>query len=316
MKYKFNEKGAHIARMQKRLLRAGYCLSLYGADSHLGDETWDALQLYASDRQLRWGPQVPEHVTADLMSGDDVTVTSIPLHLNLADDSALKGVRFVDVRPEAGIVHPKSRIINGHTVRRNPSAVTGITIHQMAVDMQPSRRLLREADGDWALAFARRSQKVACHVTVAPGVFCATNPLDWYMNHGNRLNRPTVGMEVSGLFSGLLDDPDTPPREDLMTTWKGEPMEITNELIDAGRAALRWIVVEGRAAGMPIKNIYAHRQSNGKKPGDPGEGLWRVLVTEYAVPVLGLRPVYDYTIGSGRPIPKEWDEENGVGTYR
>jgi hypothetical protein len=152
-------------------------------------------------------------------------------------------------------------------------------------------------------------------VTVAPNVFCATNPLDWYMYHGNRLNGPTLGLEVSGLYSGLLDDPMTAPREDLRTTWKGEPMEITPEIVAAGRAALRWMVEEGRRAGMPIQNVYAHRQSHGGKPGDPGEGLWRALVVEYAVPVLGLKPDYGFTVDEGRPIPKAWDE-HGVGVYR
>jgi hypothetical protein len=244
-----------------------------------------------------------------------VTATDIPTRIDFGEDLSLKDVRFVDLRGEAGTVHPKSRTVGGRTVRRNPAAVNGITIHQMAVDMQPSKRLIREADGDWALAFARRSQKVACHVTAAPNVFCATNPLDWYMHHGNRLNSPTLGLEVSGLYSGLLDDPTTAPREDLLTTWKNEPMEITAEVVAGARAALRWMVEEGRRQGMPIQYVYAHRQSNGKKPGDPGEGLWIALVTEYAVPVLGLKPVYDYTIGKGRPIPKEWDE-NGVGSYR
>jgi hypothetical protein len=213
--------------------------------------------------------------------------------------------------------------MGGRTVRRNPSAIKGITIHQMAVDMQPGKADVREADGDWGLAFARRSQRVPCHVTATENLFCATNPLDWYVYHGNRLNGPTLGLEVAGLFSGLLDDPDTPPREDLMTTWKGrQPMTITPGIIMAGRAALRWMVEEGRRRGMPIHFVYAHRQSHGGKPGDPGEGLWRALVLEYAVPVLGLKtePARIWEgVGKapdGRPIPKEWDEENGVGSYR
>lgn len=315
MKYRYNEKGEHVRRLQQKLKRSGYDLPQFGPDGHFGAETLDALELYARDRNLPWEFDIPADVTADLMGVDDTTQTDIPLVKTYPTDDALKDVKFVDIRQEAGDIHPKSRSQNGKTIRRNPSKVTGITLHQMAVDMQPSKRLLREADGDWALAFARRSQRVACHVTVAPGVFCATNPLDWYMYHGNRLNRPTLGLEVSGLYSGLLDDPATEPREDLKTTWKGEPMEITPELIAAGRAAIRWMVEEGRKQGMPISKIYAHRQSNKNKPGDPGEGLWRALVEDYAVPVLGLKVDYGYTIGGGRPIPKAWSD-NGVGSYR
>jgi hypothetical protein len=38
-------------------------------------------------------------------------------------------------------------------------------------------------------------------------------------------------------------------------------------------------------------------------------------VVEYAVPVLGLKPDYSFTVDKGRPIPKEWDD-HGVGKYR
>jgi len=316
MKYLFNEKGPHIKLLQQRLIRSGYKLPAYGADGHLGEETFDVLKLYARDQNLVWEPMLPEDVTSLLMERGDATSPNIPSPRIATGDAILDAVRFIDLRKDAGLSHPKSRIIGGRTVRRNHSVVYGITLHQMAIALKPSRALIREANGDRELALAMRGARVAAPICAFPGMFSCSVPLDWYMYHGNRLNRPTLGIEVSGLFSGLLDDPDTPPREDLRTTWKGEPDELTDEIIAGARAAVRFAVIEGRSEGMPIQYAYAHRQSNGKKPGDPGEGLWRAVITEYAVPVLGLEPVYGFTVDEGRPIPKEWDDLNGVGHYR
>jgi hypothetical protein len=202
----------------------------------------------------------------------------------------------------------------------------------MAVDLDPSnyyRGLAKEhplyhPNRLDELAIALRAQQgprgsktggVAAQLAAHEDFVICLTPLDWYMHHGNRLNGSTIGVEVSGLYPGLLDDPTTPPREDLKTLWGDEQTELTEGRILAARAAVRYAVVEGRQLGMPIRYIYAHRQSNGNKPGDPGEGLWRAVVTDYAVPKLGLEVRYDFTLDKGRPIPTQWDE-NGVGDYR
>lgn len=321
MTMRFGDRGPEVERLQGKLLRLGYELPRYGADGHLGDETWDALRQYAQDRRLGWAPRVPSVVADDLTLG--ATPIEVP-RLRPSDDVDLSAVRFVHIEDQAPNPHPKSRTRGGKTVRRNPQAIHGITLHQMAVELKATQYFLNKAGGDPDLAWALRAQLgprgggggVAAPVCVYDDLVACTTPLDWYMYAANRLNGSTVSIEVSGRFSGLLDNPNTAPREDLQTTWGTQPpMELTPARIRAGRAAIRYVVAQGRKEGMPIRYIYAHRQSNGKKPGDPGEGLWRALVVDYAVPALGLIPRHTFTVDAGRPIPREWDPK-GVGSYR
>jgi len=98
------------------------------------------------------------------------------------------------------------------------------------------------------------------------------------------------------------------------TTWGGEPQEVTGEIVVAGRAAIAWLVREGRKLGCPIEFVWAHRQSSASRQSDPGEELWRRIVLDWAVPVLGLKTQPGRVWGDGRPIPVEWDPD-GVGSY-
>ncbi|MCP4204260.1 MAG: hypothetical protein GY769_20275 [bacterium] len=328
---KFNDRGAVVETVQGKLLRLGYRLPRYGADGHCGDETWDALQQYARDRRLGWAPEVPQAALDDLRRGP--TMPDIPITVATTEPD-LDDVSFIHLEEHALDPHPKGLVRHGQTVRRNHAVIDGITLHQMAVELRPSAYYQQLASkppfdahddvlDEYAIALRalygpRNSKKggVAAPLVAHDDLVICTMPLDWYIYHGNRLNRPTLGIEVSGRFSGLLDDPNTPPREDLRTTWGDEPpMVLTPARIRGGRAAVRYAVEEGRKQGMPIRFVYAHRQSNGGKPGDPGEALWQALVIDYAVPVLGLVPRYDFTLDDGRPIPKQWDP-NGVGSYR
>jgi hypothetical protein len=61
---------------------------------------------------------------------------------------------------------------------------------------------------------------------------------------------------------------------------------------------------------MPIEYLYAHRQSSGQKPSDPGYEIWQQVVLEYGVSVLGLKTKNEYVVGDGKPIPKDWDENS------
>jgi hypothetical protein len=57
---------------------------------------------------------------------------------------------------------------------------------------------------------------------------------------------------------------------------------------------------------MPIQYIWAHRQSNKDRGRDPGEEIWKRVVLQYAVPVLGLEIQPEFKIGDGRTIPPHW----------
>lgn len=222
---------------------------------------------------------------------------------------------MIDLRTERVASAPKIKMAAKRPVVRDPAIVTGVCLHQTAVEYGVSAAQLRAAGGDRRLALARRALNVACHaMAFRDGFFVAAAPLRWHVNHGNGLNATTLGLEIDGRYPGRPDDPRTTPRrEDLESTWGGEPSEITPALIAAARSALRWLVETGRAEGMPIEWIWAHRQSSATRRGDPGWELWGE-VGEWGAAELGLRVDYARTVGSGRPIPVEWSPR-GVGSY-
>jgi hypothetical protein len=226
-----------------------------------------------------------------------------------AEGADLAAPRFYDLRAEQDYQYPgdrrKARLRGGEPVLRDPRDVTGVVLHQTAVEYGLSARQIRAAGGDEDLALARRGLDVACHaIAFRRGIYVATHPLRNYVNHGNGYNASTLGLEVEGNYAGLESDP-------ARTTWRGEPTELTAQTIETARAALRWLVEAGWAEGMPLRRIYAHRQSSATRRSDPGEALWKALVP-WAEETLGLEAVPGDARGDGRPIPRQWDPRGSV----
>lgn len=202
----------------------------------------------------------------------------------------------------------RKHAISGKTkrvVERDMSKVDGIVIHQTACTFGPSDNAERRH---------KRAFGVACHaLAFRDGTVVLPNPFPWMVWHGNGFNDRSLGLEVEGRLPGLMDNPATAPREDRDTTWGGEPDDVTDLLVDAARLAL-WELVNTakKDHGAVIKWIWAHRQSSGSRRSDPGEEVWRRVVLEYAVPVLGLKTEPTLVLpskktGPGRPIPRQWD---------
>lgn len=194
-----------------------------------------------------------------------------------------------------------SQVSGGRTTVREARLIKGIALHQTACVFGPSN--------DRAKAH-RRALSIPAHaVAFRDGVVAIPAPALWYLYTSNGLNAFTLGLEIEGQYPGLLDDPTTPQREDETSIWKGATPTPLDELtIETARFALKWLVDEGRALGCPIEYLYAHRQSNGQKPSDPGAGIWRAVAIDYGVKVLGLKTQPDFTCGDGRPIPRGWED--------
>lgn len=228
-------------------------------------------------------------------------------------------VERVDLSDRLGPRYPGTRGYPGATKYRRPEEVDGIVLHQTATRFPVGRYWLRKADGDERRARQLRVLRVAAHyIALRDLQVVKGRPTLAYVHHANRLNRPTLGVEVEGRFPGLEDVPETAPREDLLTTWglaKGEtPDEADRATVDAAREAVAWAYEDGRRAGCPLRYIYAHRQSNGSRRADPGEALWEAVAVDFAVAVLHLEVRPTYVLGSGRPLPAVWDPA-GVGPY-
>ena len=187
----------------------------------------------------------------------------------------------------------------GKVVIRDPKKVTGIGMHQTACVFGPA------ADPNKRY---RRALNVPCHaLAFRDGVFATAFPLEWYVYHGNELNAFSLGLEIEGHYPGCLDDPTTPIREDIRTTWGGKPTPFDDLAIETARAALKYLVEEGRKRGMPIQYVWAHRQSNGQKPSDPGFEIWKHVVLEYGCTQLGLQSEPTRAWRDVKQIPSVWE---------
>lgn len=299
----FGEKGQSIAHLQRALVERGFELPRFGIDGHLGEECWDALQRFAENEGLAWAPEVPPSVLAAL--GRPRRTTPVPI-LNDTSLEEPQTADVVDLREACEEPHPKARTVAGMTVRRPADSVDAIMIHQTAVEFGLAPYQLQAAAGDRRVALARRAQRVACHaLAFCDGFVCLPAPLRWYIHHGNGLNARSLGLEIEGNYPGVLGG----------TTVNGKTAtEVTETVVVAARHALRLLVENGRNEGCPIQFIYAHRQTSNTRRADPGEALWRSVVLEYAVPVLGLKTQPARTWGTGLPIPRAWDPD-GVGEY-
>lgn len=208
---------------------------------------------------------------------------------------------IVDLRSEQKPAGPDvkcGRIVQGRLMQRDPKTITGICVHQTAVVFGASSAAVLAAKGDRDLARHRRALGVHAHATAfQDGTGVLAYQLPSYVFHGNGLNAESIGLEIEGAYDG-----------------KADRREVPDGAVSAARELLARIVDEGRKAGMPLTHIWAHRQSSPSRRGDPGAELWRRVVLEYAVPVLGLETQPGRTWGEGRPIPREWDP-HGIGTY-
>ncbi len=219
---------------------------------------------------------------------------------------------FYDLRHEQDYLYPrgknKARTYGSTVVMRDPSTIDTICTHQAASEFGVSKRSIARSGGDVELARARRALDVACHaMTFRQGYFVAAHPLRAYVNHGNRFNATSLGVEIDGHYPGLADR--SLPNGD-------QPTILTEQTVRAACAMLRWLVEEARSEGMPISKVVAHRSSNDQRRGDPGEEIWKRIVLDFAVSELGLTAVCRSPwSGRGRHVPLEWDADNGIGSY-
>ena len=308
----FGDRGIEVQELQELLVDEGYELPRFGADGHFGEETLRALNAYQKDKKFELtqkgedvSSETLEELEWDAPEDPDLPLGALPLAASI---DTFDDIPMYDLRNEPWELRAarKFRRKQGRPVIRDPRSVTGITIHQTAAKFGVAPYQVHAAGGDTKLALARRSLRVACHVmTFHDGFLAWPNPLSWYVYHGNGFNAFELGIEIDGCYPGVVGG----------KTWNGKkPTETTDISIRAARAGIRHLVLEGRALGMPIEYIHAHRQSSATRRDDPGEELWKKVVLEYAIPVLGLKVERGRVLKDGRPIPQEWDFY-GMGKY-
>lgn len=145
------------------------------------------------------------------------------------------------------------------------------------------------------LALHERFWAVPYHfASLLNGDVLRNQPLNWYTYHGNGGN-PGIGWAMEGLYP------------DLKKNRARRHSVLDDFVIETGRVGLRTAVTVARNEGCPIEAVQPHRNFSGDRTADTGEELWREIVLPVAKE-LGLKPDYTLSKGTGRPIPREWDD--------
>lgn len=201
----------------------------------------------------------------------------------------------------------------GPTVMRDPSVVTGITLHQAAVQWgaRPSHyrkaeKIAKELEipNDERLAIALRVvDDVPAHATaMQSGDVVLRSRLEAFLHHANALNEQSLCLEIEGLYDGVEVVGAHPAPTDLT--------------IYTARRAVVELYERGCEIGMPLQYVWAHRQSSGTRAGDPGSVFWQEVAL-WAEKELGLKtqPMKTWLSkrsGRGRPIAEVWGGPEGV----
>lgn len=204
--------------------------------------------------------------------------------------------RQIDLRDEPRKLTSRIGRVRGNELFwRSPKTVTRICVHQMGVSFSAGRWRTRAAGGDEQLAIARRMLDLPYHQAAFDGFYARVLPAYAYSHHGNAFNATSLGLGIDGKYPAFASQ---------RRRWR-RYTDLDESRVITARDALRDLLELGLEANMPIGFVVAHSQSNAGKPGDPGEGLWKAVVEDYAVRVLKLRTEPETQYG-GAPIPMGW----------
>jgi hypothetical protein len=175
--------------------------------------------------------------------------------------------------------HPKL-----YAGQRKLSLIDSIVVHQTGCKMPD--------DPD-------RWYKLNAHIGINEyGDLILVNGFTDYIKHAQGLSYRSIGIEIEGNYRGLMDNPNTiwPKGAEPDCLYSGHFEKIIDEI--CGMLDYQKI---------KIKHVFAHRQSYKFREADPGEEIWR----EFARPLMERLGADfggpDFYVGTGKPIPREWD---------
>ncbi len=277
---KRGDKGPKIQELQEILIELGFDLVRWGADGDLGTETLEAFEAFLMKYSLERIDVDPNVITDEELAylylvQDRLRSKQVPPPQNLVDRRAYTGTNK-DYGPRTWL------------------ETYGICLHQTACHLGASKRL-------------DRCDKIGAHFVVyQTGAVFWLHDQDRIIEHGHGWNAHTIGIEIDGLFEGVLGEPST-LWNDPDTPYVDKAMRPTTAQIEATKQLIRWNCDFIRKRGGRIRSLVAHRQSSATRPNDPGSESWQ----EISIPMqreLGLSSgALGFKIGTGRPIPESWD---------
>lgn len=208
------------------------------------------------------------------------------------------GVTLVDWRASAdyrGLMagnakRARALFRRGKVVMREPGEVVGIMWHITACLFGVGDAAVRAAGGDRTLARNRRALRIPAHAVVFRDAnIVVPFALLAYLWHGNAGNEACLGVEI-----------------------ESDDGALSSGQVVACRWLARWLVAEAAKERATITETWAHRQTNGGKPNDPGPFVWSQVVIPSSEE-LGLTRTIRALAGStpavkhGLPIPLAWD---------
>ncbi len=235
--YRYNQKGEEVATLQRALINLGIELPHYGADGHLGKESWAAIEEYAE--RTRW--PVPD-IAKDL----NEEMTDEILELGVYVDATDKPDGWVKVEALPQNVHGQ----------RAWEDIDTVVLHQCGV---------------WMTDTPERFSRLKAHIGILdkhPTPIVQVGELTAYMYHANSLNKGAIGIELNGHFPGREGDYDPD---------KHSSRGPSERQIDSAQNSLSWLVDEVAAHGGALRYIAPHRVSSMNRQSDPGEVAWKQI---------------------------------------
>ncbi len=192
------------------------------------------------------------------------------------------GVLIVDRRG----LHPPPRL---YARKRTWRRIRGVTLHQTGCRM--SRK-------------PKRWDNLNAHIGITEDgvIVLANDPTDMIW-HAQRLSPSTIGIEISGNFLGIEEKPNS--------YWKpgGGPQHLNALQIKAADRLFDWLLAEFERNGQPWTRVQAHRQSSRTRSGDPGSRVWQEIAMPWIEKLGATDGGPDWKVGTGKPIPREWNPD-------
>ena len=195
---------------------------------------------------------------------------------------------FADIQHK----HEKPRWYAGE---RLFSTIHGVTLHQTGCEMP------RDPMG-WS--------RVNAHIGITrEGCVVIINPSTDLIWHAQGLSKKTIGIEIEGNYRGLISDPKT------LWMGGGGPHYLNPAMTAAAARLFEYLKNEFSLRDTKWSYVFAHRQSAKSRIADPGEEIWRVIGLAWINKLGGSDGGDGYSLGSGRPIPREWNGTSTVGYW-
>lgn len=193
--------------------------------------------------------------------------------------------------------HPNPRL---YKCKRPWSRIDGVTLHQTGCEMPKN-------PAGW--------DRLNAHIGITQeGVAILVNDPTDFIWHAQGLSKNTIGIEIEGNYCGI--------DRDMRTLWKGVggPHHLNDKMILAIDSVKCWLARKFRANDQKWTLVHAHRQSYNSRIADPGEEIWRSVGITWTKLLLGgstgaTAGPEGYKRGTGRPIPREWDDRYTADYY-